>query len=110
MIAKLLWHFDVELEGDHSTWVDGARFYVSVGKKLRMCVLTMSGRVAATAAQGTAYSYSIDLERLSLHERSALLPLLPLITSQGLILCFASCRTNRRLSVYIFRQESTQRL
>ncbi|ETI27159.1 hypothetical protein G647_09841 [Cladophialophora carrionii CBS 160.54] len=27
-IAKLLWHFDMELDGDHSTWVEDARFYV----------------------------------------------------------------------------------
>lgn len=27
--AKLLWHFDMELVGDHSHWVDDARFYVS---------------------------------------------------------------------------------
>lgn len=27
--AKLLWHFDIELDGDHSTWVEDARFYVS---------------------------------------------------------------------------------
>lgn len=26
--AKLLWHFDVELDGPHETWVDDARFYV----------------------------------------------------------------------------------
>ncbi|EGP86164.1 unnamed protein product [Zymoseptoria tritici ST99CH_1A5] len=26
--AKLLWHFDMELDGDHSTWVQDARFYV----------------------------------------------------------------------------------
>ncbi|EXJ61603.1 hypothetical protein A1O7_02031 [Cladophialophora yegresii CBS 114405] len=28
VIAKLLWHFDMELDGDHSTWVEDARFYV----------------------------------------------------------------------------------
>ena len=27
--AKLLWNFDVELDGDHTNWVDDARFYVS---------------------------------------------------------------------------------
>ena len=27
--AKLLWHFDMELDGDHANWVDDARFYVS---------------------------------------------------------------------------------
>jgi hypothetical protein len=27
--AKLLWHFDMELDGDHSSWVQDARFYVS---------------------------------------------------------------------------------
>ncbi len=27
--AKLLWHFDMELDGGHETWVDDARFYVS---------------------------------------------------------------------------------
>lgn len=26
--AKLLWHFDVELDGPHDTWVKDARFYV----------------------------------------------------------------------------------
>ncbi|KXT05512.1 hypothetical protein AC578_3736 [Pseudocercospora eumusae] len=26
--AKLLWHFDMELDGDHATWVDDARFYI----------------------------------------------------------------------------------
>ena len=29
MTAKLLWHFDIELDGDHETWVEDARFYVS---------------------------------------------------------------------------------
>ena len=29
MTAKLLWHFDMELDGDHQTWVEDARFYVS---------------------------------------------------------------------------------
>lgn len=29
MTAKLLWHFDIELDGDHATWVEDARFYVS---------------------------------------------------------------------------------
>ncbi|KIW30806.1 uncharacterized protein PV07_02506 [Cladophialophora immunda] len=28
VIAKLLWHFDMELDGDHPTWVEDARFYV----------------------------------------------------------------------------------
>ncbi|EXJ66579.1 uncharacterized protein A1O5_10249 [Cladophialophora psammophila CBS 110553] len=28
VIAKLLWHFDMELDGDHPTWVEEARFYV----------------------------------------------------------------------------------
>lgn len=28
--AKLLWHFDMELDGPHETWVDDARFYVSL--------------------------------------------------------------------------------
>jgi len=26
--AKLLWHFDMELDGDHESWVDDARFYI----------------------------------------------------------------------------------
>ncbi|KAK5936875.1 hypothetical protein PMZ80_010813 [Knufia obscura] len=26
--AKLLWHFDIELDGDHATWVEDARFYI----------------------------------------------------------------------------------
>ena len=26
--AKLLWHFDVELVGEHDGWVEGARFYI----------------------------------------------------------------------------------
>ncbi|OAG41721.1 hypothetical protein AYO21_03956 [Fonsecaea monophora] len=28
VIAKLLWHFNMELDGDHPTWVEDARFYV----------------------------------------------------------------------------------
>ncbi|KIW69909.1 hypothetical protein PV04_02226 [Phialophora macrospora] len=28
VIAKLVWHFDMALDGDHSTWVQDARFYV----------------------------------------------------------------------------------
>lgn len=28
--AKLMWHFDMKLDGDHSTWVEDARFYVSI--------------------------------------------------------------------------------
>ena len=27
--AKLMWHFDMELDGAHDTWVEDARFYVS---------------------------------------------------------------------------------
>lgn len=27
--AKLIWNFDMELDGDHDTWVEDARFYVS---------------------------------------------------------------------------------
>ena len=27
--AKLLWNFDIELDGDHMEWVEDARFYVS---------------------------------------------------------------------------------
>ena len=27
--AKLLWHFDMALDGEHEAWVDDARFYVS---------------------------------------------------------------------------------
>lgn len=30
VVAKLLWHFDMELDGDHATWIEDARFYVSV--------------------------------------------------------------------------------
>lgn len=29
VIAKLLWHFDMELDGEHADWVKDARFYVS---------------------------------------------------------------------------------
>lgn len=29
VVAKLLWHFDLALEGEHATWVEDARFYVS---------------------------------------------------------------------------------
>lgn len=29
VIAKLLWHFDMELDGEHASWVEDARFYVS---------------------------------------------------------------------------------
>jgi cytochrome P450 len=29
VMAKLLWHFDIELDGPHDTWVQDARFYVS---------------------------------------------------------------------------------
>ncbi|KAI5360555.1 Putative cytochrome P450 [Septoria linicola] len=28
ILAKLIWHFDFELDGDHATWVEDARFYV----------------------------------------------------------------------------------
>lgn len=30
VLAKLLWQFDLELDGDHATWVKDARFYVSI--------------------------------------------------------------------------------
>lgn len=29
VIAKLMWNFDIELDGPHDTWVEDARFYVS---------------------------------------------------------------------------------
>lgn len=36
--AKLIWNFDMELDGDHDTWVEDARFYVSLNDiHLRMC-------------------------------------------------------------------------
>lgn len=28
ILAKLIWNFDFELDGDHESWVDDARFYV----------------------------------------------------------------------------------
>lgn len=28
ILAKLIWNFDFELDGDHDSWVDDARFYV----------------------------------------------------------------------------------
>ncbi|KEF51517.1 uncharacterized protein A1O9_12434 [Exophiala aquamarina CBS 119918] len=28
VVAKLLWNFDIELDGDHKTWVEDARFYI----------------------------------------------------------------------------------
>lgn len=33
--AKLLWHFDLELDGPHDSWIQDARFYVSVRKLIR---------------------------------------------------------------------------
>lgn len=33
VIAKLLWHFDMELDGNHATWVEDARFYVSIASR-----------------------------------------------------------------------------
>lgn len=36
VLAKLLWHFDVELDGDHATWVDDARFYVCIHSCIRL--------------------------------------------------------------------------
>ena len=30
VVAKLLWHFDMELDGPHERWVEDARFYVSL--------------------------------------------------------------------------------
>lgn len=29
ILAKMLWHFDMELDGEHPTWVEDARFFVS---------------------------------------------------------------------------------
>lgn len=34
--SKLLWHFEMELDGDHESWVEDARFYVSISLGRRM--------------------------------------------------------------------------
>jgi hypothetical protein len=52
VIAKLLWHFDMELDGDHSTWVEDARFYVGVSSNAPPSPLTAGiGSLGASAAQ-----------------------------------------------------------
>lgn len=28
VLCKLLWNFDLQLEGNHDNWVDDARFYI----------------------------------------------------------------------------------
>lgn len=48
ILAKLIWNFDFELDGDHDSWVDDARFYVrsasttytSVCYKYELIILT----------------------------------------------------------------------
>lgn len=42
ILAKLIWNFDFELDGDHESWVDDARFYVRFIYYLHSCVTCMS--------------------------------------------------------------------
>lgn len=39
VIAKLLWNFDVELDGPHDDWVEDARFYVSSLRSIQSWLL-----------------------------------------------------------------------
>lgn len=43
VIAKLLWNFDLELAGPQESWVDDARFYVSV---VPCCLRLVTGTMA----------------------------------------------------------------
>ncbi|ETN41942.1 uncharacterized protein HMPREF1541_03881 [Cyphellophora europaea CBS 101466] len=40
LTAKLLWHFDMELDGPHDGWLETARFYVSTSCLLRFPLAT----------------------------------------------------------------------
>jgi hypothetical protein len=56
--AKLLWHFDMELNGDHSNWVQDARFYVSLWMKcdLKHPTDRISDLMATAAAQSADHA------------------------------------------------------
>ena len=63
VIAKLLWHFDMELDGDHATWVDDARFYVSIVPMFLLRLILMRiDFVAATTTQDKVDTCTVILE------------------------------------------------
>ncbi|CAK3994067.1 Averantin hydroxylase [Lecanosticta acicola] len=41
--AKLIWHFDPELDGDHSTWVEDARFYYIITTRTTRSITLVTG-------------------------------------------------------------------
>ena len=68
--AKLLWKFDVELDGPQDGWVDGARFYVSLpsssdaSHKILRCLsgadrCYVLDSVGAAASDGQAEGYKM---------------------------------------------------
>lgn len=72
ILAKLIWNFDFELDGDHDSWVDDARFYVS-SISTYTAVLHVwayytdksSGFVGTSAAQASYYTSSTVVDYAS---------------------------------------------
>ena len=58
--AKLLWHFDIELDGEHSTWVEDARFYVSASL-IRGGFMAISTGVLAVTLKSNDYQNVRDM-------------------------------------------------
>jgi len=51
ILAKLIWNFDFELDGDHESWVDDARFYVRSASITYTSVCYMYGLIILTSHQ-----------------------------------------------------------
>lgn len=51
ILAKLIWNFDFELDGDHESWVDDARFYVRSASTTYTSVCYMYELIILTSHQ-----------------------------------------------------------
>lgn len=51
ILAKLIWNFDFELDGDHESWVDDARFYVRSASTIYTSVCYMYELIILTSHQ-----------------------------------------------------------
>lgn len=54
VVSKLLWHFELQLDGPHESWVEDARFYVSdVRRKWQLALTLKPDPLAASTLAGS---------------------------------------------------------
>ena len=83
VVSKLLWHFELQLDGPHESWVDDARFYVSDGTRMWRLALTLKpDPLAASTLAGPADTCSPVADMVSISMRCRLVWLLELCCSQ----------------------------